>query len=81
MIEIDGVRVEISDTGIGIPQDKLPRVFDRFYQVDGSARRRYSGVGLGLALFREIILAHHGQVSIISEPGQGTTIGFWIPVA
>jgi two-component system phosphate regulon sensor histidine kinase PhoR len=77
--DVEGVRVEVTDTGIGIPPDKLNRVFERFYQVDGTARRRYGGVGLGLALVKEIVEAHQGRVGVSSEPGQGTTIWFWLP--
>jgi signal transduction histidine kinase len=75
----EGVRVEVTDTGIGIPPDKLDKVFERFYQVDGTARRRYGGVGLGLALVKEIVEAHQGRVGISSELGRGTTIWFWLP--
>lgn len=74
-----GVRVQVSDTGIGIPADKLDHVFERFYQVNGSTRRRYGGVGLGLALVKEIVQAHGGQVGIASEVGRGTTVWFWLP--
>ncbi|MBN1890250.1 MAG: GAF domain-containing protein [Thermoflexales bacterium] len=70
------VRLEVSDTGIGIPPDQLDRIFDRFYQVDGSTIRRYGGVGLGLALVKEIAEAHGGQVSVQSAPGEGTS--FWV---
>lgn len=52
----------VSDTGIGVPSEKLEKIFERFYQVDGSPRRRYGGTGLGLALVRAIVEAHGGQV-------------------
>ena len=71
--------LEISDTGIGIPEDKLERVFERFYQVDGSMKRRYGGTGLGLALVKEIIQAHKGQVIAQSWPNQGTTFRITLP--
>jgi signal transduction histidine kinase/HAMP domain-containing protein len=77
--EDDGVYSEVADTGIGIPKDKLHRVFERFYQVDGSARRRHGGVGLGLALVKEIVETHGGHVGILSQVGQGTTVWFWLP--
>ncbi|MGC9393355.1 MAG: GAF domain-containing protein [Anaerolineae bacterium] len=54
--------LSICDNGIGVPQDKLERIFERFYQVDGSAKRRYGGVGLGLALVRSVVAAHGGTV-------------------
>jgi signal transduction histidine kinase len=73
------VRLEVSDTGIGIPPDQLGRIFDRFYQVDGSMIRRYGGVGLGLALVREIVEAHSGQVSVQSTPGEGATFSVTLP--
>ena len=77
--EAGGAYVQIADTGIGIPRDKLHRVFERFYQVDGSARRRHGGVGLGLALVKEIVENHGGRVGISSKEGQGTTVWFWLP--
>jgi len=54
--------LSVCDDGIGVPQDKLERIFERFYQVDGSAKRRYGGVGLGLALVRSVVAAHGGTV-------------------
>jgi PAS domain S-box-containing protein len=77
----DSVRAEISDTGIGIPSDKVPRVFERFYQVDGSARRRFGGAGLGLTIVKRIVEAHGGQVGVESRSGEGSTFYFTIPVS
>ena len=71
--------LEVVDTGIGIPTEKLNRIFDRFYQIDGSARRRYGGVGLGLALVKKIIEAHRGQVSVWSTLGKGSTFRVTLP--
>jgi PAS domain S-box-containing protein len=78
--EQDTVVLEVADTGIGIPQDKLERVFERFYQVDGSASRRYGGTGLGLALVKEIVEAFGGQVSVSSVIGEGSTFRVTLPV-
>jgi GAF domain-containing protein len=75
----DSVLIQVSDTGIGIPKDKLERVFERFYQVDGSSRRRYGGTGLGLSLVKEITEAHNGKVSVVSEENKGTTFSIEIP--
>ncbi len=77
--EGEGVAIQVSDTGIGIPADKLERVFDRFYQVDGSMRRRYGGVGLGLALVKEIVQAHGGRVNVQSVQGEGSSFKIWLP--
>ncbi len=73
------VFVEVADTGIGIPADKTDRIFERFYQVDGSLKRRYGGTGLGLALVKEIVEAHGGQVSVHSVLGQGSTFRITVP--
>jgi signal transduction histidine kinase len=78
----DGERavvLEVSDTGIGIPPDQLERVFDRFYQVDGSSKRRYGGVGLGLALVKEIVEAHEGHVAVRSVVDEGSTFRVTLP--
>ncbi len=72
--------LQVSDTGIGIPSDKLERIFDRFYQVNGSTRRRYGGVGLGLALVKEVVEAHGGQVSVTSTLGQGSSFRVRLPI-
>ncbi len=72
--------LQVSDDGIGIPAEKQSRVFERFYQVDGSARRRYGGTGLGLALVKEIVEAHGGQVTLESELERGSCFRVAIPV-
>lgn len=75
----DQLQAEVQDHGIGIPSDHLDKVFERFYQVDGSATRRFGGTGLGLAIVKQIIEAHHGHVWVISVPGQGSTFYFRLP--
>ena len=79
--EAQMVTVTVSDTGIGIPAEQLPRIFDRFYQVDGSATRRHQGLGLGLALVRELITRHGGDVTATSDTGHGTTFVLRFPHA
>ncbi len=74
------VRVQVKDTGIGISRDDLPKLFKRFSQVDASTNRRYEGTGIGLALAKEIVELHGGQISVESEPSRGTTMTFTIPL-
>jgi len=71
--ENDQVILQVADTGIGIPPDQQERIFERFYQVNGSASRKYSGVGLGLALVKEIVEASGGQVRVESQEDAGST--------
>lgn len=73
------VIAEVQDEGIGIPRDQHTRIFERFYQVDGTTTRKYGGTGLGLAIVREIVEAHGGQVWVESEPGRGSTFYVAIP--
>jgi len=78
----NGVRVEVTDQGIGIPAEDIDRIFDRFYQVDGSIARRFDGMGLGLAVVKAIVKAHQGQVWAESDgPGQGSTFILTLPHA
>ncbi len=71
------VYISVKDEGIGVPPDKLDRLFDRFYQVDGSPRRRYGGMGIGLALCKEIVTRHGGRIWAESEGvGKGLTVTF-----
>jgi signal transduction histidine kinase len=72
--------LEVSDTGVGIPGDKLDRVFERFFQVDGSSTRRYGGTGLGLALVKEIAISHGGQVTVESTLGKGSIFRVTLPL-
>jgi DNA-binding response OmpR family regulator/anti-sigma regulatory factor (Ser/Thr protein kinase) len=74
------LRITIADTGIGIPTEELPRVFDRFYQVDASQTREHEGSGIGLALTKELVELHHGSISVKSEAGKGTEFTVRFPL-
>jgi signal transduction histidine kinase len=78
--EGERVVLEVSDTGIGISPEQQERIFDRFYQVNGSARRRYSGVGLGLALVRDVVNALNGEIELQSQVDKGSTFTVRLPV-
>jgi signal transduction histidine kinase len=71
------VRFDVSDTGPGIPPEHLDRVFDRFWKVRTANRQ---GAGLGLAIARGIVEAHDGRIWVQSEPGQGSTFSFTLPI-
>jgi len=72
--------LEVSDTGIGIPSDRLEEIFEPFHQLDGSATRRYGGTGLGLALCRQILVAHGSSIEVRSEAGCGAVFRFQLPI-
>ncbi len=74
-----GAEVTVSDTGSGIPQDELPRVFDRFYRVAGARGRSFEGSGIGLALVHELVKLHGGTIDVESELGRGTTFRIELP--
>ena len=75
----DSVDVYIEDSGIGIPEDELPLIFERFYRTDKSRTRETGGSGIGLALVRQIVLLHHGNISVQSQVGQGTCFRITLP--
>lgn len=80
-IEPAAVRIEVSDAGVGIPPEALPRVFDRFFRVDESRSQASGGTGLGLAIVQSIMLLHGGNVEIASKVGQGTQVTLSVPVS
>ncbi|MGC9528269.1 MAG: response regulator [Limnospira sp.] len=71
-------RLRVRDTGIGIRPEQIPYLFERFRQAEGSANRSYEGSGLGLALVKELVDLHHGQITVDSEYGKGTTFTLWL---
>ncbi len=73
------ITLTITDSGIGISPEKIDLVFEPFYQVDGSASRKFSGTGLGLALVQEIIKAHNGRIEVKSMPNQGSQFSIELP--
>lgn len=77
----DRVWISVSDSGIGISEADYERIFERFVQVDGSSSREFSGTGLGLALTKELVELHGGQICVKSEIGKGTRFWFDLPLA
>ncbi len=73
-------RIEIFDSGAGIPPDKIDRIFNRFYQVDDSNIREYEGSGIGLSLVKELVELHGGTISVTSNPGEGSRFTLKIPL-
>jgi signal transduction histidine kinase len=73
-------RIEVSDDGRGIPASELPHVFDRFYRVDKARTRSEGGAGLGLAICRSIVAAHHGRIDVRSIAGEGSVFTAILPL-
>ncbi|WP_440119333.1 sensor histidine kinase [Paenibacillus sp. QZ-Y1] len=78
--DIKNVIVRISDTGIGIPLEDQKRIFERFFKADRSHSRKYDGSGMGLAIVKQIVSLHQGDIQVESEPGQGTTFIITLPI-
>lgn len=76
--EANWVKVAVSDTGIGIPRESLPRLFERFYRVDKARSREMGGTGLGLAIVKHIMEVHGGKIEVDSEVGKGSTFTFYL---
>lgn len=81
MEQDDVVCISVADQGIGMSTDKHQRIFERFYQIDGSSRRRFGGTGIGLAIVKRIIDAHHGKIWVESELNKGSSFLFTLPKA
>jgi two-component system, OmpR family, sensor histidine kinase ResE len=79
MTDPKGIMFEVKDSGIGIPEEDLPFVFERFYKADKARTRGRSGTGLGLSIAKNIVDAHKGNITVQSKLGQGTTFSFFIP--
>jgi adenylate cyclase len=78
--EHDRCILQVKDTGIGIVKEQIPHLFERFRQAEGSANRSYEGSGLGLALVKELVELHGGQVTVESVYGEGTTFSLWLVI-
>jgi signal transduction histidine kinase len=75
----DGVRFEVADEGIGVPERDIERVFERFYRVDRARTRETGGTGLGLSIVRNVVHAHGGRIDLSSTEGSGTTVLVRLP--
>ena len=73
------IMITVSDTGMGIPADKISSIFERFYQVEGDLTRKHGGTGIGLALVKEIVDRHGGRIEVESEVGKGTSFSITLP--
>ena len=74
------IEISVSDTGIGIAQEKLQKIFEAFSQADGSTARRYGGTGLGLTISQRLVALMGGHIRVVSAPGRGSTFSFTVPI-
>jgi two-component system phosphate regulon sensor histidine kinase PhoR len=77
----ENILIEVTDNGLGVAQEHLPRLFERFYRVDRSRSREIGGTGLGLSIVKHIIEAHNQTINVRSTLGIGTTFGFTLAKA
>ncbi|MBD0303350.1 MAG: response regulator, partial [Tolypothrix sp. T3-bin4] len=75
------IAITVSDTGIGIPEDKFDRIFESFEQGEGSSRREYGGTGLGLAVTKKLVELHGGKINVKSKQGEGSQFTFTLPIS
>ena len=80
-VRSDDVQTSVADRGIGIEEQQLEHIFDRFYQVDNASTRKVGGSGLGLSICKAIVEAHNGSIWVESRPGTGSTFHFTLPLA
>jgi two-component system phosphate regulon sensor histidine kinase PhoR len=73
------IEIKVSDTGVGIPAEELPKIFEKFYRVKHPKTRHITGTGLGLSLVKGIVEAYHGSIGVESLPGKGTTFTIILP--
>lgn len=74
------MEIKVSDTGVGIDPEELPKIFDKFYRIKHPQTRQVMGTGLGLAIVKGVVEAHQGNIEVDSVPGQGTTFRILMPV-
>jgi two-component system phosphate regulon sensor histidine kinase PhoR len=74
-------RIEVADSGLGIPRDEHDRIFEKFYRLDPALTRGVNGTGLGLYISRELVERMNGRISVDSEPGRGSTFVVEVPLA
>jgi two-component system sensor histidine kinase BaeS len=77
---VDHCVIEISDTGIGIPDKDIPHIWDRLYRVENSRSRNTGGAGIGLTICKKIISLHNGEITVSSKEGEGTTFQVKLPL-
>ncbi|MFC1697545.1 ATP-binding protein [Nanoarchaeota archaeon] len=75
----DNIRFSVQDTGIGIPEDDIPKIFEKFHQLENAATRKVGGTGLGLTIVRHLVEMHGGSITVDSKEGKGSTFSFTIP--